>query len=109
MLQSYKHFFNYPPILLNYVKLNGFVSIFGAQNPAHWTQFEPIVAVNNLTKLHLSMSKSWLTPDSFFLRKSLEEISTESVSSNGLHLTNVKTSLAAGFGLHHWSWSDGGF
>ena len=64
MTQSYKHFFKLPPpILLNHVKLNGFVSIFGAQNPAHLTQFEPIVAVNNLTKLHLSMSKSWLTPD----------------------------------------------
>ena len=55
------------------------------------------------------MSKSWLTPDYYFLRKSLEDNSTESFSSNGLHLTNVKTSLAAGFGLHHWSCSDGGF
>ena len=66
MTQSYKHFFKLPPILLNYVKLNGFVSISGAQNPARLTQFETIVAVNNLTKLHLSMSKSWLTPEYFF-------------------------------------------
>ena len=26
-----------------------------------------------------------------------------SFSINGLRLTNVKTSFAAGFGLHHWS------
>jgi hypothetical protein len=55
------------------------------------------------------MSKSWLTPDYYFLRKSLEKNSTESFSINGLHLTNVKTSLAAGFGLHHWFWSNGVF
>ena len=28
MLQSYKHFFNLPPHLLNYVKMCGFVGIF---------------------------------------------------------------------------------
>ncbi len=86
MLQSYKHFFKLPPHLLNCVKTSGFVGIFGAQNPVYVTQFEPIVAVNNLTKLHLSMSKSWLTPDYYFLRKSLEEISTE-LWSNGVFLT----------------------
>ena len=86
MTQSYKHFFNYPPVLLNYVKLNGFVSISGAQNPAHLTQFEPIVSVNNLTKLHLSMSKSWLTPDYYFLRKSLEKNSTELWSDGGFSI-----------------------
>ena len=63
MSQSYKHFFNLPPHLLNCVKTNGFVGIFGLKNPVHLTQFEPIAAVNNLTKLHLSMSKSLLTPD----------------------------------------------
>ena len=29
------------------------------------------------------------------------------VSINGLRLTNVKTSFAAGFGLHHWSILEG--
>lgn len=31
-----------------------------------------------------------------------------SFSVNGLHLTNAKTSFAAGFGLHHWSILEGG-
>ena len=44
------------------------------------SQFEQIAVVCNLKKLHLSMSKSWLTPDYYFLRKSLEEISTELLS-----------------------------
>ena len=30
-----------------------------------------------------------------------------SFSINGLRLTNVKTSFAAGFGLHHWSILEG--
>ena len=33
---------------------------------------------------------------------------TRSFSINGLRLTNVKTSFAAGFGLHHWSILEGG-
>ena len=65
MLQSYKHFFKLPPHFLNCVKTNGFVGIL-TQNPVYVTQFEQIAAVDNLTKLHLSMSKSWLTPDYFF-------------------------------------------
>ncbi len=32
---------------------------------------------------------------------------TLSFSINGLRLTNVKTSFAAGFGLHHWSILEG--
>ena len=32
---------------------------------------------------------------------------TRSFSINGLRLTNVKTSFAAGFGLHHWSILEG--
>ncbi|MBQ3323833.1 MAG: hypothetical protein IJG81_03195, partial [Muribaculaceae bacterium] len=32
-------------------------------------RFEQIAAVDNLTKLHLSMSKSWLTPDYLFFIK----------------------------------------
>ena len=32
-----------------------------------------------------------------------------SFSINGLRLTNVKTSFAAGFGLHHWSILEGEF
>jgi len=63
MLQSYKHFFIYPPHLLNCVKISGFVGIFCWLKPVHLTQFEQIAAVDNLTKLHLSMSQSWLAPD----------------------------------------------
>ena len=50
------------------------------------SQFEPIVSVDNLTKLYLTISKSLLTPDYFFLRKSLEKNSTE-LWSNGVFLT----------------------
>ena len=82
MLQSYKHFFKLPPHFLNCVKTNGFVGIL-TQNPVYVTQFEQIAAVDNLTKLHLSMSKSWLTPDYYFLRKSLEDNSTEYWSDGG--------------------------
>ncbi len=34
-------------------------------------------------------------------------IKNRSFSINGLRLTNVKTSFAAGFGLHHWSILEG--
>ena len=58
------------------------------------TAREFCLAVCNLTKLHLSMSQSWLTPDYlFFLRKSLEGNSTESFSINGLRLSINQASL----------------
>ena len=68
MSQSYKHFFNLPPpILLNRVKINGFIGIFCWLSTLFmWlnlNRFEQIAAVDNLTKLHLSMSQSRLTPD----------------------------------------------
>ena len=50
------------------------------------SQFEQIAAVDNLTKLHLSMSKSWLTPVYYFLRKSLEKNSTELWSDGGFSI-----------------------
>lgn len=43
MSQSYKHFFNLPPVLLNSVKTNGVVDIFCWLKPVHLTQFEPIL------------------------------------------------------------------
>jgi hypothetical protein len=76
---------------------------FGAQNPVHLfnlNRFEQIAAVNNLTKLHLSMSKSWLTPDYFFfvslLRKYLRSLSaamgcTSPMSRQVLPLVSVCT------------------
>ena len=97
MLQSYKHFFNLPPHLLNCVKTSGFIGIFCWLSTLFmWlnlNRFEQIVAMDNLTKLHLSMSKSWLTPDYYFLRKSLEKNSTESFSINGLRLSINQASL----------------
>ena len=81
MLQSYKHFFIYPPNLLNRVKTNGFIGIFCWLSTLFmWlnlNRFEQIAVVDNLTKLHLSMSQSWLAPDFFFLRKFLDKNSTE--------------------------------
>jgi len=74
MSQSYKHFFYLPPHLLNCVKSNGVVGIFCWLKPVHLTQFEPIVSVDNLTKLHLSMSKSWLTPDYILIKCSRSQV-----------------------------------
>ena len=99
MLQSYKHLFNLPPHLLNCVKTCGIVGILGFKIKFIWlnlNRFEQIGAVDNLTKLHLSMSKSWLTPDylffcvSNFLNKHLEAVADGNLSIAILILTIVK-------------------
>ena len=88
------------------LKISGFYFLKWTQNK---TQVTEVSSPSKIEGGRGSMNTSDRTNDEGKFDGIIILPPARSFSINGLRLTNVKTSFAAGFGLHHWSILEGEF